>query len=330
MTEQNSVKAKSAWKSFFNFFKANSYVGSLILIIILGLIFVNNFLSPTNISTLMLQATIKGILAIGMTLVITCNMFDLSVGSQLGFIAATGILVYNATGSFVVMIVFCIVSGAILSGVNGILVTFGKMPTFIATLSTQIIYRSIISQIGARNAISFKQSLMEPINALVNARILKVINPFMIIFIVITILGCLLLYKTRLGRNITACGSNAKAARLAGISVYKTKILSFVLSGICVGISALLFASRLTSVTCATAGEGYESDAIAALAIGGTKIGGGRGVMIGTFVGAIILITIEQIVVAAKVSAYLADAVKGLVIIVAILAQTLTTKSEAV
>ena len=325
----NKTRALNLDKAgFFKLFRNYSFVGSFVLVLILGAIFVNDFFAINNITTLMLQATIKGIMAVGLTFVITCNMFDLSAGAQLGLTAALGVTVYNLTGNFLLMLLFCICFAGLLSSANGLLVTYGKMPTFIATLATSTAYRSIASQFGAKKAVNVISPLLDPMQALVNGKIFGTINYFMLIFIIITLFGVVLLNKTKFGKHVTAVGSNQNAARLAGINVTKIKILCYIVSGVCIGISAFLFSARLTSITCATAGVGYETDAIAALAIGGTKSGGGRGRVVGTVIGAVILVIIDQIVVAAKIPAFLADLVVGIVIIVAVLTQTLTAKRD--
>lgn len=143
-----------------------------------------------------------------------------------------------------------------------------------------------------------------------------------VIFIIITILMVILVKYTKFGRYVYAVGSNENATFLTGVNVVKVKTLCFTLTGFLTGIASFLLSSRLTSITAANVGMSFELDAIAAVAIGGTSMSGGRGKIMGTFLGAIMLQMIEGILIAARIPPFLSGLVKGIIIILAVIFQS--------
>ena len=143
----------------------------------------------------------------------------------------------------------------------------------------------------------------------------------MIIFIVVSLLFGLIMQRTRLGKHIYAVGSNAVSARLSGVNVTRIKIAVFSITGLMCGFASWIYASRLMAVAAASAGNLFEMDAIAAVAIGGTAMSGGRGKIIGTFLGVIMFKIINNILVAAQVPTFLNGAISGAIIIIAVLLQ---------
>lgn len=320
MNAFNTISSDSMLK-FKKMYRRSAYLFSFILLVIIAAIINPNFLTYSNLSTLMLQSAIKGIIALGMTLVIISGQIDLSVGSICALTAGLGVVVLNHTESVWGMLVFCILFGAVLGGINGLCITKGKIAAFIVTLATMSAYRSIIVQLGQGGPFNVSSDLFREFRMIAAGNILGVPN-LAIIFVIMTVLIGLVMNQTKFGRYVYAVGSNENAAKLAGINIDRIKFLCFTITGMLTGLSAFLLASRLTSITAPNAGQSFELDAIAAVAIGGTAMSGGRGKIIGTFLGAIMLQMIEGILIAAKIPPFLTGLVKGVIIILAVLLQS--------
>jgi ribose transport system permease protein len=310
---------------FKKFYSEYTYLFSFIALVIVAAIINEKFLTYSNLSTLMLQATIKGIIALGMTLIIISGQIDLSVGSMAALVAGLGVAVLNSTHNIFLMLIFCMAFGTILGMVNGLLVTKGKIAAFIVTLATMSAYRSIIVQLGQGGPFNVKPELNDSFRMVAAGNIFGIPN-LAIVFVVAMVIMTFIMSKTKFGRYVYAVGSNENAARLTGINVNRIKVLCFSITGLLTGVSAFLLSSRLTSITAPNAGISFELDAIAAVAIGGTAMNGGRGKIVGTFLGAIMLQMIEGILIAAKIPPFLTGLVKGIIIILAVLFQSRKNK----
>lgn len=308
------------WENIKKFNTKYSYIVSFILLLTLATIINPRYFSYRNLSTLALQASIKGIITLGMSLVIIAGLIDLSVGSMVALTSGLGVVVLNQTGNVWIMLVFCAFFGTILGLINGLLVTKGKIAPFIVTLATMSAYRSIIVQLGQGGPFNVDLDILENFRMIAAGEVLGIPN-LAIIFVAITIIISLLMSKTKFGRYVYAVGSNEQAARLTGIKVDLVKTLTFTITGLLSGITAFLLASRLTSITAPNAGQSFELDAIAAVAIGGIAMTGGRGVIAGSFLGAIMLQMIEGILIIAKIPPFLNGLVKGIIIIFTVLLQ---------
>lgn len=300
------------------FYSEYTFVFSFLVLMVIATIINHSFLSWTNLSTLLLQSSIKGIIALGMTLVIISGQIDLSVGSQSALIAGLGVVVLNKTESAIIMLIFCMIFGAFLGTINGVITTKGKIAPFIVTLATMSAYRSIIVQLGQGGPFNINMSILMSFRKIASGKTLGIPN-LAIIFILVTICMMILTKHTKFGRYVYAVGSNEHATFLTGVNVIRVKTLCFTLVGFLTGISSFLLASRLTSITAANVGMSFELDAIAAVAIGGTSMSGGRGKIIGTFLGAIMLQMIEGILIAARIPPFLSGLVKGVIIILAVI-----------
>lgn len=294
---------------------------SFILLMIVAVIINPSFLSFKNLTNQFVQGAIVGICAMGMSLVISAGMIDLSVGSSVALISGLGISLLNKTQSIAVCFLFCLGFGLFLGLINGLFITKGNIAPFIVTLASFSAYRSIITQLGQGGPFTVDKSMYDAFRAVAAGKIFGIPN-LMIIFILITVVTGIIMSKTKFGRYVYSVGSNQQAARLTGIKVGNVKTLIYCYAGLLYGLAAFLLASRLTSIQAASAGDGYEMDAIAAVAIGGTSMEGGRGKIIGTFLGVLMLRIINTILVMANVPPFLNGLVRGIVIIVAVLAQT--------
>lgn len=296
------------------------FVFSFIALVTIATFINPSFLSWSNLSTLMLQSSIKGIIALGMTLIIISGQIDLSVGSQCALISGLGVVILNRTESPLLMLIFCITLGIILGGINGILTAKAKIAPFIVTLATMSAYRSIIVQLGQGGPFNVKIDILMSFRKIASGNILGIPN-LAIAFIFLTLGIWILMTKSKFGRYVYSVGSNEYASFLTGIDVSTIKLLCFTVTGTLCGISSFLLASRLTSITAANVGMAFELDTIAAVAIGGTSMNGGRGKIWGTFLGIIMLQMIEGILIAAKIPPFLSGFVKGVIIILAVILQ---------
>lgn len=292
-----------------------SFIALIFLVIVIGAISpdfrtVNNFLS------LLRQSAINGLIAFGMTCVILTGGIDLSVGSVL---ALTSIICAHtikiglpAPLSMLIALIF----GIILGTISGLMVTKSRLQPFIATLITMTGYRGLTMILSGGKPISrLGNNLL--LNHIGKGSFLGIPIPVWILIIFFAIF-LFVLKKTVLGRQIYATGSNAKAAELAGININNIKLIVYAVSGFMASLSGLILVSRLGSAQ-PTLGSGYELDAIAAVALGGTSMTGGRGKITGTLIGILIIAVLNNGLNIIGVSSYYQDVVKALVIFLAVI-----------
>lgn len=320
-----NTNARMIWRSVVNNY---SFIFSFVILVLIALYFNPAIIRPANLLTLLANSTITGIIACGMTLVIISGQIDLSVGSIVSLTAGLGILILNSTNSIGLMFLFCLVFGLMLGAINGFLVTYLKLAAFIATLATQSAYRSIITQIGQGGPFTVNREVLRPFSSIATGDLFGSIPHLPLIFIGIALITTFLLSNTKTGRYVYATGSNEMAAILSGVKTNRVKLFVFSFTGLYAGLSAFLLASRMSSVTASNAGMGYELDAIAAVAIGGTSMSGGRGRVIGSFFGAIMMQLISTILIAARIDPFLTGLVKGIIIIVAVAMQRTYSASK--
>ena len=270
-----------------------------------------------------------GVIALGMCFAIISGGIDLSVGSTLcaigaallymldevnGPLAAMGI-----TGplAYIIAIVAALAMGALMGGLNGALVAYGKLPPFIATLGTMKIFRSVTQQLTQ----TFNPAVPAGFKAIASTRIGRQIILPIIYWVIMVIIMHIIFKKTAFGRQTIAVGSNEKAAKLSGINVAKVKMKIYALGGMMCATGAIIYIARIGSMDFANAGSGYEMDAIAAVVVGGTSMAGGKGSLVGAFIGMLIIGVMNNILNTVGVPTFLCEAVKGLIIIFAVLLQ---------
>jgi ribose transport system permease protein len=308
---------KSIWRRITSDY---SHWLSFIVLMIVAMIVNPGFLAWNNLSNQFIQGAIVGICAMGMSLVISAGMIDLTVGSACAFVSGMGVQVLNATGNAWLCLLFCLGAGFIIGLINGILVTKGKIAPFIVTLASMSAWRSVINQLGQGGPFTINSKIFESFRFVAGGQV----GPFptlMLFFVAVTVITSLIMSRTKFGTYVYAVGSNELAAKLSGISVDKVKTIIFIYAGTLYGLAAFLLASRLSAIASASAGNAYEMDAIAAVAIGGTSMSGGRGKIIGTFLGILMLRIINTVLIMAKVPPFLNGLVQGIIIIIAVLAQ---------
>lgn len=306
-----------------------SFVLSFIVLVFIGAAINPNFFTWGNISNLFVQGCMIGLIAMGMTMVIGAGLIDISVGSQVALIGGFGIQVLNATNNVFIMLLFCVSAGLAIGLLNGLLVTKGGMPPMVATLATMSAARAVINYYGAGGPFTVSRENYDSFRQLAIGGIelgsFK-IPTLMLILIAAVIIFDIIMKKTALGKHVFAVGSNEKSARLSGINVDRVKIATYMITGALCGVAALIYASRMTAVASASAANGWEMDAIAAVAIGGTSMTGGRGKIFGTFLGVLMFRIISNILTVADISSYLNGAISAAIIVLAVLMQNFQSK----
>jgi len=291
------------------------------LIALIALIIVISAISPQfrtidNFMSLVRQSSINGFIAFGMTCVILTGGIDLSVGSTLALSTAFCAYFIKSGVPVGLAMLLALAIGVGCGVISGLLVTKGRLQPFIATLITMTVFRGI--------TMIFMDG--KPISGLGNSFLLKFVGkgnlfgiPFpVILFVVVFLIFLFVLQKTVFGRRIYATGSNATSAKLSGVNINKTKLITYAISGGMAALSGLILLSRLASAQ-PTLGDGYELDAIASVALGGTSMNGGRGRIWGTFVGVLIIAVLNNGLNILGVSSYYQSVVKGIVILIAVL-----------
>jgi len=305
-----SAKSRLAWLTQYGIIIA-------FLLLCVALTFLNKyFLTPENITNILLQTSINGILAMGMTLVILTGGIDLSVGSVLAFssiVAATFVTGDNPQSPVVALLVGMVVGG-ILGLVNGCIIAYLRIPPFVATLGMLSVARGLTYAYTGGMPVP---NLSETFLNVGEGSVLGVPLPILIFILIFAILW-VVLNHTSYGRTVYAVGGNAKSARTAGIRTRRVTASVYVIAGVLAGLGGLILTAR-TSSALPQAGVSYELDAIAAVVIGGTSLSGGVGSITGTLLGALIIGTINNGLDLLGVSSAYQQIVKGCIIVVAVL-----------
>jgi ribose transport system permease protein len=289
-----------------------------VLTLVGGLTKPAQFLSGDNLQLILTQASVIGVVTVGVTFVIIGGGIDLSVGAivALASVWATTVATqqYGLAG-----ILFCALAVGVGCGlVNGLLVAYGPMVPFIATLAMLASARGLALQISdGRTQVVEVDPVLQL--GLPDAYVLGV-PPLVIIFLLVSVLGRLLLRRTTFGRRTIAVGGNPEASRLAGIAVKRQRLMLYLLSGLCCGIAAFMLIV-LTGSGQNTNGNLYELDAIAAAIIGGTLLSGGRGSITGSVLGVLVFTTITNLFALNNLQTDVQQIAKGALIVVAVLVQ---------
>ena len=304
-----------------------AYIALVVLAVVLCAVS-PEFRTASNFLNLMRQATFNGLIAFGMTCVILSDGIDLSVGSTfaLSAIICAEMIVNGISAPLAILA--ALVVGTLLGVVSGVLVTKGRLQPFIATLITMTAYRGFAMIITDGKPISkLKASIESEFGAKLFEMLGKGSIPLgpinfpvpVIIMLVALAIFWFVLHKTTFGRKLYATGSNIKCANLVGVDTTKTKIIVYAISGFMAALAGLIMISRVDSAQ-SILGEGYELDAIAAVALGGTSMSGGRGKIMGTFAVVLIIAVLNNGMNIMGINTYYQSLVKALVILIAVLA----------
>lgn len=271
------------------------------------------FYSLDNIVALASQIVVIGIAAIGMTMLILTGVTDISLGQQIYLGGVVSVQVYKITGSMPLSIVAAMLSCGIVGAINGVLIAKVGLPSMIATLSMQQVCNGAASLlIGAESVINVGPEFRR-----LGQDKLFGIPICVLIFLLLFALGVLLTNRTKFGRYIYAIGNNADALSASGIRVFRIRETIFVITGLLCGLAGVINASRIGGVQFGM-GLQMEFQAIAAVVVGGTSMQGGRGNMIGTLLGIVVIGSIEQLMRLFNINIYLYDVVWGIIVLVTV------------
>ena len=308
---------------------------ALILLVMIGAMLNDNFLSSANITNVLARSAFIGIIAVGMTFVITAGGLDLSVGSMAAFIAGLMILVMNAAlptlgvGVPIILLgmVVALVAGILAGMLNGFLITTLGIEAFTVTLGSMGIYRSLVTWLADGGTLSLDFTLRSFYRPVYFDGILGVSWPI-IVFAAVVIIGEIIMSRSVFGRHCAATGSNEHVAHYSNVNVNRTRLITYAALGMLVGIATIMYVPRLGSASAST-GVLWELEAIAAVIIGGTVLKGGFGRVWGTVIGVLILSLIDNILnLTDFVSPYLNGAIQGVIIILAVILQRDSKTSE--
>ncbi len=303
---------------------------ALILLVVVGVATAGErFWSTGNLITVLSLAAVTGVVSIGMTFVITSGGIDLSVGAVVGLAsvwASTLATQYAAEDyGWWVIPVTALVVGLVAGLINGLLVAYGKMPAFMATLAMLAAARGLAEIIAGRQTQIVD---IEPFFDVFQARPLGV--PVIVwVFVLVAAAGWFLLNRTTFGRRTVAVGGNPEASRLAGIKIKRHTLYLYGLAGLTAGIGAVILLARTTAGS-STHGTLLELDAIAAVVVGGTLLAGGRGTITGTVLGVLIFSTLTNVFVLNNIDSSVQAIAKGAIIVGAVLLQQWFASRERV
>lgn len=313
----NSIPASKRWFSKAWLLEQKSLIALLLLIVVVSTLS-PNFFTLNNIFNILQQTSVNAIMAVGMTLVILTSGIDLSVGSLLALTGAVAASMVGADVNALVAVVGTLALGAAIGGVTGIIVAKGKVQAFIATLVMMLLLRGVTRVYTDGSPINTGFSDNADLFSWFGiGRPFGIPTPIWLMMIVF-LSAWYLLHHTRLGRYIYALGGNESATRLSGISVDKIKIIVYSLCGLLAALASVIEVARLSSAQ-PMAGNGYELDAIAAVVLGGTSLAGGKGRIIGTLIGALILGFLNNALNLLGISSNYQMIVKAVVILLAVL-----------
>jgi ribose transport system permease protein len=293
-------------------------VGVLVALCLVGyLTRPDGFLTEANISTMLRLAAAIGVVSVGMTFVIISGGIDLSVGSMVALSSVWMTTVATQAYGPVMMVLCGLLVGLGCGLVNGVLISYGKIVPFIATLAMYASARGLAERLSGRRTQVVSETDFTTFFRGAFLGIPVLIWMLALVFAV----GWVVLNRTTFGRRTFAVGGNAEAARLAGIDVKRHTALVYGIAGLCCGIAAIMVVARTTSGA-STNGLFYELDAIAAVVIGGTLLTGGRGSLIGTLVGVLIFTVLNSIFTQNNLDTDIQNIAKGVIIVAAVLLQS--------
>lgn len=325
MNNSTSAKSKNRLTTNFNMQRAVPFIILLVLIVALS-IFNEHFLQLSTFQNLFQSQAATGIVAIGAMCVIITGGIDFTAGYGLATASVTaGVLYVKSNGSVPVLLLTGVIVGVVIGLCNGLLITKLKVPPFIATFAMMSVLQGmalLISE-GRQYLITDKTALWVG-----QGYIFKVVPVPFVIFLVVCLIGYLLLNRTKMGVYIYAMGGNEDAAVYAGVKVKRYKLLVYVFAGFCIGIASVITTARIAMISASVAGD-ILMDSISAAVIGGTSVSGGKGTVLGTFAGVLIMGLISAALTYLNVDTLLRDVVKGAVIVLALLLDSAMNSAKA-
>lgn len=332
---QNTLKTR---KKSFNIGQY-SFVLIFAALFLIYLLVSGGNLKWTGITNILRHSAIVGLLSYGMGMIIITGDIDLSIGAILGCVSSFGCVIANLmlvnnvpTGlGVLVTVLFCLVAGTALGFLNGVLIGKVKLPAFIVTLATQLIFRSVAqyscrildAALKGSTSNSYRVdngAIRDAMYSFGNGQVLTL--PIVgLVFILVAVVLIYISTSTKYGKRLYAIGSNVKAAHMAGINVEWTRVSVFTLAGLLCGLGAALWICQQGGVDPATTGVNNEMFGIAATVLGGIAMSGGKGKLVGVFFGALSYTVIDKIISALNVDSLINNAIKGLILLIAIVIQ---------
>jgi ribose/xylose/arabinose/galactoside ABC-type transport system permease subunit len=329
-TGARSVFARGA--PIWRFLRTRGIFLALILLVVAGTALSENFLTHGNLATVARQASIGGIIGIGMTFVILTAGIDLSVGSIVGFVAVVFAGLMASGLAWPLAMLLGLAAGAMVGALNGLGITKGGLQPFIMTLGMLVIARGVTMTVANGKPVPMREAAASVAwlgnGTLFESGLLPSGIPVpVLLFALIALAAWFTLKHTPFGRQIYAVGDNLEAARLSGIRTDRVIFSAYVISGICAAVAALIVVARLSAAE-PRMGEGYELDAIAVVVIGGTSLFGGEGGIGGTLIGAAIVAGMNNLLNLLGVPTFSQLIVKGLIILGAVFLERRAVKGE--
>ncbi|HIF9194981.1 TPA: ribose ABC transporter permease [Photobacterium damselae] len=318
-----TMKADNAQSNSNKLFTKEWLIEQKSLIALIFLIVVVSFLNPNfftvdNILNILRQTSVNAIIAVGMTLVILTAGIDLSVGSVLALCGAFAATLIAMEVPVLIAVPTALLAGAILGAISGVIIAKGKVQAFIATLVTMTLLRGVTMVYTDGRPISTGFTDVADSFAWFGTGYAMGIPVPIWLMVMVFAAAWYLLNHTRFGRYVYALGGNESATRLSGINVDRVKIGVYAICGFLSALAGIIITSRLSSAQ-PTAGMGYELDAIAAVVLGGTSLAGGKGRIMGTLIGALIIGFLNNALNLLDVSSYYQMIAKAVVILLAVL-----------
>ncbi len=318
-----SVQSVKKPFNYAEFYAKYGTIAIFIALFVLASLFTQNFFSVANLTNVVRQMVVVTLLAFGVTFVIILGHIDVSLGAVLALCGCIAAAVMKSTDSVALAVLAGLAVGFVSGVINGVIITKFMIPAFIMTLATTAVARgSVLLFTGGRPITNLGN--FEEIG---NGNVLGFIPISIIILVVFFALSWVLLNKTKYGRHVYAVGGNQQAAIASGINADKVVRKSFIFNGILCGLAGIVLMSRMDSGQPA-AGIGYEFDAITAVVVGGTSLSGGRGTVIGTLIGSVIIAIINNNLNLLNVHSYWQQIAKGLIILVAVILDVYTKRTR--
>jgi simple sugar transport system permease protein len=301
---------------FFQRFRNLGVLAVLLLLVVGSAIFTpeHTFVGPANIRTLLALGAEFGLIALGVGILMIAGEFDLSVGSILGLCALVFTLVIGPTGSPMIATLVALLAGVMLGIINGVIVVRGHIVSFVATLGTMLSYRGLTEIISGGKMRTVDVEASPLFMKLTGGVLFDVIPAQAIWFVLVAVVLFFLLAKSKFGNWIYATGDNAQAARAMGVRIDLVKTACFALVGALCAFAAVLQMARVSAFS-VHMGQGWEMRTVAAAVVGGTSLKGGRGSMLGIFLGTLVIIVVDNMISQLRLAYEYTYIVFGLVII---------------
>ena len=294
-------------------------VASLVIIMLVFGLTSDSFFTADNVLNILRDCGVYGIIAIGVTFVIITAGIDLSTGAVVGFagmLCANLLYYYNLSAGLIMLI--SILTGTLCGVLSGFIVTKLRVPEFIATLSTQYLFRSMVFVFTIREMGVISNKRIENQGILILGGSINGVYLVTMAFVILAVIGQIVLKETKFGTYVYATGANRKSAELSGINTDRVRWIVFIITGFLCGIAALFQIGRIGSVT-TDLGTGWEFDVIAAVVIGGCAFSGGRGDVFGSAIGAVFMAVLQNGILKYNLPTAAQLIVKGIVIVIMII-----------